>query len=221
MVMQIQDVLDRIKQKFIQTEDKVYSEKDISIALGFHPTYIAVTKSRDSIPYENIIKLCQEKEWSLDEILLGKTPQNVLTNHDNEDDTVFLIDFLDDTFGSCGAGGESYGSSRKLKIDKTFIEALKPSGVSYNIEAIRACGDSMEPTIADGSIVIVDKNDVNFSRSGIFVLRTDGGLLIKRLSRNVNGDINVVSDNSVYQTDTIKANELIVLGKVLGVVRKV
>lgn len=217
--MQIQDILDRIKQKFMQTEDKVYSEKDISIALGFHPTYIAVTKSRDSIPYENIIKLCQDKNWSLDEILLGKIPQNITETID--DDTVYQINFLDDTFASCGAGGESYESKRKIKIDKTFIDALKPSGMNYNIEAIRASGDSMEPTIADGSIVIIDKNDTNFSRSGIFVLRTEGGLLIKRLSRNINGDISVVSDNSVYHTDIIKANELAVFGKVLGVVRKV
>ncbi|MCT7908444.1 S24 family peptidase [Arcobacter lacus] len=217
--MQIQDILDRIKQKFMQTEDKAYSEKDISIALGFHPTYIAVTKSRDSIPYENIIKLCQEKNWSLDEILLGKVPHNITQNID--DDSVYLVDYLEDTFASCGAGGESYESKRKIKIDKTFIDALKPSGMSYNIEAIRASGDSMEPTIADGSIVIIDKNDTNFSRSGIFVLRTEAGLLIKRLSRNINGDVSVVSDNSVYHIDVIKANNLTVFGKVLGVVRKV
>ena len=212
--MNIKEIVELIKQKLTEKNGAVAMERDVAIALGFSPSYFATAKSRGTIPYEQIINLCDQNNWDLNEILLGKPSVA-------SDEAVYEIDFLDDTFASCGAGGESYNSKRTLKLDKAFLETLKPSGIKYNIEAIRASGDSMEPTIVDGSIVIVDKNDTNFSRSGVFVLRTEGGLLIKRLSKNISGDISVVSDNSVYHTDIIKANELMVIGRVLGSVRKV
>ena len=215
--MQIKEIIETIKHKLSQSSEVPAIDKNVAAALGFSPAYLATAKSRGTIPYEQIINLCDKNNWDLNEVLLGKAAKN----NTNNDNTVYEIDFLDDTFASCGAGGESYSSKRTLKLDKAFLETLKPSGIKYNIEAIRASGDSMESTIADGSIVLVDKNDTNFSRSGVFVLRTEGGILIKRLSKNVSGDISVVSDNSVYHTDIIKANELMVIGRVLGSIKRV
>lgn len=54
-----------------------------------------------------------------------------------------------------------------------------------NLECIYLAGDSMEPTIRDGSVILIDtrEQDPQTAPSGIFVLRLNGGVLVKRLQR--------------------------------------
>lgn len=61
---------------------------------------------------------------------------------------------------------------------------------------IVARGTSMEPTIHDGDALFVDTGDRRLSsRPGLFVLRLDGELLVKRVSR-IGHDLRIASDNS-------------------------
>ena len=60
-------------------------------------------------------------------------------------------------------------------------------------------GDSMEPTLRPGDIILIDKRDMPVTRDGIYVLKMDSILLTKRLQRFPGGIIQVTSDNSVYK----------------------
>jgi repressor LexA len=61
--------------------------------------------------------------------------------------------------------------------------------------ALRAKGESMAPTIEDGDLMLVDESDSRIpARAGIFVIRIDGALMVKRVGHF--GDVlKITSDN--------------------------
>lgn len=79
-------------------------------------------------------------------------------------------------------------------------------------------GDSMEPTIPDGSTLLVDTAIKEFHQDGVYVVRLDGHLYAKRLQRGQAGSILVISDNPLYNRVEISRDEqedFQVLGKVV------
>ena len=82
---------------------------------------------------------------------------------------------------------------------------------------LRARGDSMEPTIADGDQIVVDERDVRVTANpAVFVLRVDGVLLVKRVSR-AGGGVRVASDNPAYPAFVADGAEII--GRVVWLAR--
>ena len=88
---------------------------------------------------------------------------------------------------------------------------------------IEVQGDSMQPTMMDGDMLLVN-SQVNQIRDGIYVLRFDGLLMVKRLQRQPGGHVMVTSDNPAYTPFTVDLNdestEFSVLGKVVWVGRR-
>src|SRR3546814_1736240 len=59
------------------------------------------------------------------------------------------------------------------------------SDLFRKLSTIRVEGDSMVPTLADGDEILVDRSDAGERvRDGIYVLRMDEALIVKRLSVN-------------------------------------
>jgi len=69
-------------------------------------------------------------------------------------------------------------------------------------------GESMEPTLRPGDIILVDHRDQAQARDGVYVLRLDGTLLVKRLQKLPGGIIEVTSDNPAYKSFTLKLAEM-------------
>lgn len=84
-------------------------------------------------------------------------------------------------------------------------------------------GDSMEPELRPGDIILVDRSDVGPNRDGVYVLRMDESLLVKRLQRLPGGGLRVTSDNEKYEAFTIKFREAIniaIIGRVVWAGRR-
>lgn len=80
---------------------------------------------------------------------------------------------------------------------------------------IRVEGDSMEPTLSDGDEILVDRERREVTgRGGIFVIRLDGGLMVKRLRVAVGG-VEVISDNSAYPARLCARDIVEVIGRVV------
>ena len=92
------------------------------------------------------------------------------------------------------------------------------------IEAILVVGDSMEPSLNAGDMVLIDRSDKHL-RDGVYVLRMDGDLFIKRLSRMPETKMLVSSDNPIYEKFTIDLErpptDFEVIGKVVWVGHKI
>jgi Peptidase S24-like len=65
---------------------------------------------------------------------------------------------------------------------------------------IRVQGDSMVPTLMDGDDIMVEKGAAARPlKDGVYVLRMDDSLMVKRLRRLSSGNIAIVSDNPAHR----------------------
>lgn len=83
-------------------------------------------------------------------------------------------------------------------------------------------GDSMEPSLQAGDMILIDITKKNPSPSGIFVLFDGMGLVAKRLefiSGNV-PSIRIISDNPQYSPYILQADELHIIGRVVWFARE-
>ena len=56
-------------------------------------------------------------------------------------------------------------------------------------------GDSMEPTLPDGSCILVDRRSREPRHGRIFAVKTKEGLTVKRLQRDAGGGLRLIGDN--------------------------
>jgi phage repressor protein C with HTH and peptisase S24 domain len=84
-------------------------------------------------------------------------------------------------------------------FDERWLKALTPTSAS-NLSIVRVEGDSMTPTLNAGDDILVDLGDAaDRLRDGIYVLRIDDALVVKRLALNPIGRrVTVQSDNPAY-----------------------
>jgi hypothetical protein len=84
-------------------------------------------------------------------------------------------------------------------FDERWLKALTPSA-PVNLSIVRVEGDSMAPTLNAGDDILVDLGDAaERLRDGIYVLRIDEALVVKRIALNpVGRRLTVQSDNPAY-----------------------
>ncbi|BBU61244.1 transcriptional regulator [Methylosinus sp. C49] len=86
------------------------------------------------------------------------------------------------------------------------------------LEFLRARGDSMRPTIEDGAIVLIDRSQRDIIGDAVYLVSLDDGPLIRRVRRNVDGAITLISDNrACYEPERLEradAERLCVHGRI-------
>jgi len=106
-------------------------------------------------------------------------------------------------------------------FDRRWLRTLSRTPDKLSIISVR--GDSMQPTLAEGDDILVDTGDgAERLRDGIYVLRVEGALLVKRLARNpATGRISIRSDNLAYPAwDECAATDIHVIGRVVWAGRR-
>ncbi|MDH5525570.1 MAG: hypothetical protein OEY01_16505 [Desulfobulbaceae bacterium] len=97
-------------------------------------------------------------------------------------------------------------------------------GVSVrDLALISVIGDSMEPTLSEGDVVLIDMTTRSVLDGSIYVLQLNGGLLVKRIQRKLDGSIVVKSDNNRYDPEIVsedKDDQLKIVGRVVWVGRR-
>jgi len=84
-----------------------------------------------------------------------------------------------------------------------------------NLLLIEAVGDSMAPTLDDSDLLLVDLGEPRFRHDGIYVLRRDNELTVKRLQRRPDGTLNIISDNSAYESSVVASDSVHIIGRVI------
>ena len=98
--------------------------------------------------------------------------------------------------GAIGAAETSLG---RIGFDPSWLRRLGIAGRGQ-LSVIRVQGDSMAPTLADGDEILVDRGDrAERLRDGIYVLRIEDVLVVKRVSVSPAARrISIRSDNQAY-----------------------
>lgn len=103
-----------------------------------------------------------------------------------------------------------------LAFPPNYLSKLTRSNPK-NLSIISVKGDSMEPTLHDDDIVMLDfsKRDLNFD--GLFVLRFGETLHVKRVARSSRREhVKIISDNrEVYPAEDMHLSDVEVIGKVI------
>lgn len=126
---------------------------------------------------------------------------------------------------SAGPGAvvtEEYGKPY-FAFDERWLKALTPSQPS-KLSIVRVEGDSMAPTLNAGDDILVDLGDSSDRlRDGIYVLRIDDAVVVKRLALNPTGRrVTVQSDNPAYPDwPDCSLNDIKLIGRVIWSGRRI
>ena len=183
-------------QRLIEERGEDYS--GLSRLLGRNAAYVQQYIKRGSpkrLAEEDRRKLA--RYFNIDEALLGGES----AARGEAEATASVSVPLLDVGASAGAGAAVEGERTRAHVsfDPAWLRKVA-SGGPDGLSIIRVDGDSMLPTLAHGDEILVDRCDGRQRlRDGIYVLRLEGALMVKRLAFNpVNRSVTISSDNSAY-----------------------
>lgn len=111
--------------------------------------------------------------------------------------------------GECGDGyhNEHVELSSGLAFKRDWLARIgsKPE----NLAVIYASGNSMEPFIFDGDVVLFDTSDIEPRHGQVYVVRRpDYSVSIKRLSQLLSGDWVISSDNELRKEEVVNSETI-------------
>ena len=120
---------------------------------------------------------------------------------------------------SCGTGTIvlTEADVTPIKIGREIIKNIWNSKPE-DLKIFKASGDSMQETITDNDLLLIDLSKTDFRNGGIFLLTINNDWYIKRLRMRLTGELDIISDNSKYPIETLKPDttvEIKVIGRVI------
>ena len=126
---------------------------------------------------------------------------------------------------SSKASAEQYSYKNPLAFETNWLQTEFPNSFE-NLLLTQVIDESMEPTLQVGDLVLVDTNDRDLETvsHGIYLLKLDNRLLIKRLQCVADNTLRLLSDHPAYEAFSIQLSEtpsgLSLMGKVVWFGRK-
>ncbi len=177
---------------------------DIGVSYRTVQNYLA----EKSTPNGQFLTLINEKTGaSPNWLLLGKAPKYVssegqemggenLTMAQSHDEFVPFHRLSVEASAGHGSLVQDENSVGYYSFKKDWLErrGLKPG----NLSVISVSGDSMEPDLYDGDLIVVDQSQTDLRDSNIYAVRFDAGLYVKRIQRAPGGRVMLLSRNQNY-----------------------
>lgn len=227
------EVLDRISSIL-----GCQGDANIAEELGVQRTTVSSWKSRDKIPYEECWQVAQRTGISMDWLLSGIGPrereQNLVASKSGT--VSYQYELPEGVVGipllniAASAGHGTIVEDENVKdlifFDESWLwqaYGLRPN----NIRIFQISGNSMEPTLRAGEMVLIDLVHGMEQRpsDGIYVIRLEGGIMVKQLQNLPGGRIKVSSENEAYDPFVVDLKEegmdFAILGRVMINLRNV
>ena len=203
---------------------------DFGAQFGVNVNTIGRYESEASSPKADfLLALCRHYNISPTWLLLGQGPRDYDPDHiyipepeeglslaapgaaPDDYDLVPLVD------AHLSAGDGAFVLSEQTTAYYAFRLAWVRSvaASARTLVLLHVSGDSMQPTIKHGDTVMIDTARQAPVEGGIFALRVDHTIMVKRLFFNPGGRVVVASDNRDREPYEIAADELHILGQVI------
>lgn len=132
-----------------------------------------------------------------------------------EDDEYSYVPLYD---ARCSAGSGAWNEHCRVLARLAFTSySLRRKGLEpANLSAVRVSGDSMEPLLSDGDTIMLDHSRTTLEGEGVYVILLDDHLYAKRLQRQFDGSVSIISQNKEYQAMTVpkeRLDELQIIGR--------
>lgn len=127
-----------------------------------------------------------------------------------EDAGYVEVPFLEEVRAAAGHGAVVGAEhvSNALKFNESWLR--QEFGVNpASLVVITVAGNSMEPTMRSGDLILIDTSVTRFNMDGaIYVMRDGDMLIVKRVCTLFGGGIEIVSDNPAFERIKMTADEL-------------
>lgn len=149
--------------------------------------------SRPSLAY--LEQLSEQFSIDLNWLITGQRAIDDVTNNASQEMVIapkFDVE-ASAGFGQVNAGEEvsdHFGFSKHWLSSQLGVHSEQLAFVSVR-------GDSMQPTLEHGDMILVDMSQKQAHKEDIYLVQTDDGLLTKRL-KPFSGGVKVISDNPQY-----------------------
>ena len=228
----LETILRRLYDELGFTKDLEFCEK-----YDIKPNTLSTWKKRNKIPYELLEEISQNENISMDYLLTGQNEKKkkALTIDAPKVKTVKSITALDPTQhlqslqqeaieqsyiitklsinASAGTGIENF------EVEETEVllnkELFRQPVNEKNLRMILVKGDSMEPTILDESHIVIDTTQKE-NIDSIYAINLGGQIMVKRLQFNIDGTIEILSDNIKYAKKIYDPEESQIHFEILG-----
>jgi len=212
------DIAGRLRAKMASLD---MSESELSRRCGVpQPTINRILSGESSSPRKSTVEpLARALKVSPDWLLFGGDDSRS-NGSPSETDYALIPQYK--AHGSCGDGylNDHVEVTEGLVFKRDWLARMKAK--PENLRIIYAEGDSMEPYVFEGDVVLFDSSKIEpKDRQAYVIRRPDGGISIKRMIQQMSGAWMIRSDNgdkAKYPDEMLSENalhEIPILGRVI------
>ncbi len=208
------DIVEKLKDVLSKELGNIsIKDKDVAIALDIKYDIFRKNKQYNKIPYFSIMQFLAKRNLSINYFFFNQLPESLI----EPTSQYIILKYHSNITSSAGTGILNYQLEQEPIIIDTQILDYINSSYKYT-ELIKAKGDSMLPTIQEDSLIFIDTSNKDINSKNIYVVNVNGELFIKQI---------VFKDNSYYLKSLnqsykdIKVKDLVVIGKIKGVLNRV
>jgi phage repressor protein C with HTH and peptisase S24 domain len=146
---------------------------------------------------------------------LAALPFEIEETETDHPETMIDVYAVEASAGTGSVVGDLEMPVAQLTFPPNYLRRITTSHPRH-LRIISVKGDSMAPTLQDDDVVMLDASKTDLSWDGLFVLRYNDALHVKRVSRTRGqGFVRIISDNPLYEPFDLPAAEVAAVGKVI------
>ncbi len=217
----VNEILDEIKRL-----KKLKTDTSLAILFNVKPNTVSNWRKRNTIPYEQVITICEKENIDIRTILLGKNGDKS-THFDPHITNTYSPEYrLHKEIASVDVyPSNGMETLRDLLSSKPIENILIPAYlINDSIITIKVKSSSMEPTIMENAYIGVDRVDrelISGKLYAVFIPRE--GVVVKRLYFDI-GRIILRSDNMLFPELSVPFEDIpaedFILGRVQWVIQR-
>lgn len=196
---------------------KSFSQKDFGRSVGISQGNVSKIE-KGMVPDGNILlRMARQGKTTVEHLLTGRGPRRASIVSHNEKNLPSGLSLIKKVKGPVSAG---YGLKPDDEVDVQLAfrdDWLSQFGGPDKLLAMHVEGDSMEPTLCDKDVVVVNKNIRKINPGGgIYSLTWQKKRMVKRLQLNPKTKmVRIKSDNPKYDDFESSLRDIRVEGKLI------
>lgn len=201
----------------LATATGIRSQSDLAKALGLGRASVSLAKGKNAVPARWILELAAR--FGLDPAWLS-TGQGQARAAASPDEEFLRIPKV--TARLCAGGGSFEAGGEVVGYYSFRSDWIRSRGDPSRMVLMGVVGNSMEPELKNGDMVLIDQSRTELVSGGIFAVGVEDTVMVKRLER-LPGALVLRSDNPDYAPVALRGDELSnvrVIGRVLWAARE-
>jgi phage repressor protein C with HTH and peptisase S24 domain len=195
------------------------NQNELSAVIGVNSSSITQARKRDKIPANWILQLCLK--YGLNPNWLEKDIGPVFIHPFNNAEEEFMQ--IPKVRARLCAGGGSFEVGSEIEGYYSFRKDwLSRKGNADKMVLMDIFGNSMEPELKEGDVVLIDESKKDILAGSIYAVGIDDTIMVKRLEKRPKG-LALLSENIKNETIYMEGedlNRVRLIGKVLWVGRE-